>query len=235
MNRISILLNRLLAFVVVALGLAVVGCGDDPAGPSGPTGSSKITVMHANPGYTSDVVFKQDTTTLGRLPYAGALGVNVNNGNRKIDIRATDGSVLTSTDITLDSTVSVWVIFTGIGTDRESFKVSTKKATLSPTNALVRIVHASKNLEPITVKIGDASGPALNTSATPYKQSTDYVSVPPTTTTQLVVLKTNNTQVLVVDVNGKIQAGKAYTIVLYGSTDPSAADEVKLTSKLIED
>jgi hypothetical protein len=237
MNRFSVLLRRTATLAVATVGIlagvAMNGCGDDPVSPPAPTGSTKITVMHANAGFTSDVIFKDGDSTLQRVTYGSALYAQQKNGNRKVDVRATDGSVLTSQDLSLDSTLSVWVIFSGTSTKLESFKVSTKKSTPTGTNTLLRIVNASENLEPITVKIGDANGPALSTSATPYKTATDYVSVAPSTTTSLVILKTNNTPVLTVDVASRLLPGKSYTIVIYGSTANGATNV--LTSKIVED
>ncbi|HVZ40101.1 MAG TPA: DUF4397 domain-containing protein [Candidatus Kapabacteria bacterium] len=236
MNRFSMLLRSLFVLMAVSAAIGFNACSSDsPSSPPGPVGSSTITVMHANPGFSSDVIFKQDTTTLGRLSYGTLKDAMVNNGTRTIDVRATDGASLTSTSITVDSTVSIWVIYTGSSTEKESFRISNKKLAVTADNAAIRVVHASKTINGnINVKINSATGLPLTQTPIPYQQSSDYVTVPIASTSKLIILRSDNTTQLL-EVPVTFVSGKSYTIVVYGSTDVNADPSVKLTYKIEED
>lgn len=219
--------------VMVGLGIGISSCGDDPVAPQ-PTGSSKVTVMHANAGITSDVIFKHDTTTLSRITYGAFGSAQVNNGNRRIDVRAIDGSVLGFTDVVLDTTTSTWVFFSGTLTQKDAYKVTTKKLTnVSAGNAAVRVVNASHNAGDIILKLNSLNGSAFTTGNLAYKNGSTYIEIP-ITTTQLVAVKPDNTtQLTTIALTGVLATGKHYTVVIYGSTDPNADPSVALTSKVV--
>lgn len=235
MHRFSISTRYLLALIVAAFSVGLAACGDDSPTSPGPTGSSTIHIMHTNPGITSDVVFKSDTTTLGRLAYGIAATASVNNGSRTIAVRATDGTQLTSQSFTLDTTLSVWVVFTGNLDTKESFTVSTKKLVPPADNASVRVVHASKNAGDINIKINTVTGFPFTQNKISYKSATEYVTVPVAATNKLIVLKAEGVGNTLEEIPTAFVSGKSYTVIVYGSTDVNADPSVQLTYKIVED
>lgn len=226
------MLQLFLGLVVAGLGLAVGGCSDTTTEPT-PTGTSLISVMHANPAYTSDVIPKRESTTLvSTLSYGSAATVTVPNGNSTVKFAATDGTELASAQAQLDSTHSAWVIFSGDANERTGFSVVTKKISIATDNAAVRIIHASKTAPPVKVKINDINGLALTNGSVPYKSGTDFVNVPVATTTQLIIVN-NNTSDSLMTVPLTLQSGSQYTVVLYGSA--SVTGQYGLTSRVAVD
>jgi hypothetical protein len=231
----SFLRYALLTAGLVATGLGFNACSDDPAAPSDPPGSSLVTFIQANPGFTSSVVFKLDTATLaGPTPYGTVTNGSVRNGNKKIDVRATDGAVLGTTNVQLDSTMRAWVIFSGNSVDHDVFSVSTKRKTAGAGEAFVRVINASKNVGDVIIKLNSATGLSLTQSKLSYKGVNDYVSLAPSAATQLVVLKDDGvTPVLNIPVSFVDQA--SYTVIIYGSADPAAQPDSKLNAKIVSE
>jgi len=241
MNRL-LTISRfwLFLFAIVVAAGAFSACGDDPAGPPAPTGSSKITVMHANTEITGDVLFKRDTTTLSgnQIAYGATANATVPNGSSTIAVRALSGSQLSSAGVSLDSSSSTWVVFSGTIAKPEAFAIKTPKVTASGTNAAVRIIHASENAGEVSIKLNDLNGLSFTQNKLSYKNGTNYVTLPVATTTSLVVVKgegASATPLLTIGTTGVFTAGKSYTVVIYGSTDPNAATSVKLRASIIED
>lgn len=239
MNRL-LTISRiwLLLIAIVAAGAQFSACSDDPAAPPAPTGSSKIVVMHANTDNTNEVLFKRDTATLAQLAYGGTATVTIPNGNSTISVRALSGTELKSTGVSLDSSTSTYVFFSGTAAAPEAFAIKTPKVTPSAPNASVRVVHASNNAGDISIKLNDLTGLSFTQNKLSYKSSTSYVTLPVASTNSLIIVKgegTAATQLLSIGTNGVFAAGKSYTVVIYGSADPNAATSVKLTSKIIED
>lgn len=236
MNRSTFLRRSLLLAGLAVFGFGLSACGDDdPVAPE-PTTSSKVIVMHANPGTSNNVVFKQDVNTLATLGY-GTVGTStVRDGNRTVDVRGLDGSSLGSVGVTLDSTTSTWVLFTGTLTDRAVFKATTKKITPSASSAAVRVIHASHNAGDINLKLNSLNGSPFTTDKISYKGASAYTDLP-VSTERLIVVKTSDaaTSALEIPLTGQITAGQSYTIVVYGSADAQADPTVKLTSKIVAD
>jgi hypothetical protein len=221
-----------MGMVVVGLGFGVGACSDSTTEPT-PTGSSMISVMHANPAYTSDVIPKRESTTLASaLSYGGSASVSVPNGNSTITFAATDGTELASAQAQLDSSHSAWVIFSGDANERTGFAVVSKKISISSGNAAVRVIQASKTAPPVKIRINDINGLALTNGSIPYKSGSDFVNVPVATTTDLIVVN-NNTSDSLMAVPLTLQAGSQYTVVIYGSA--SVTGQYGLTSKVFVD
>lgn len=238
-RSLSFLRRALLAVGLVAAGLGMNACGDDPVAPSEPAGSSVVTFIQANPGFTSAVVFKLDTATLagGPVSYGNVTNAVVKNGNsRKFEVRATDGALLGSTSLKLDSTVRSWVIFTGSSTEKDVFNVSTTRKTAAAGEAFVRVINASKTIGDVTIKLNTPSGLSLNQTKLGYKGVNDYVSLAPASATQLVVMKADNsstTPLLTIPVTFLDQA--SYTVIIYGSADAAAQQEYRLSYKIVSE
>ena len=235
-------MNRFTSFfryALLGMALAIVALGfnacSDSTGPSDPPGSSLVTFIQANPGFTNAVVFKLDTATLaGPTPYGTVTNGLVRNGNKKIDVRATDGAVLGTANVQLDSTMRAWVIFSGNSIDRDVFSVSTKRKTAGAGEAFVRVINASKNAGDIIIKLNSASGLNLTQTKLSYKGVNDYVSLAPTSATKLVVLKDDGTTSLL-DIPVSFVDQASYTVIIYGSSDPAAQTEYKLNYKIVSE
>jgi hypothetical protein len=238
MNRLITLSRYWFLFVAaIVAGSLFSACGSDsPSGPPAPTGSSTITVMHANPDITSALQFKRDTLTLASLTYGQTGSATIPNGNSTISMRSASGTQLTSANISLDTTVSVWAILVGTLSQPEAFTVSSKKITVGATNVGVRVVNASKTVGDVKVKLNGAAGTSLTSTNLSYKGATNYVEIPVSTTASLVVTKPDDSVILTVTTGpGTFVAGKNYTVVIYGSTDPAADPSVRITSKIVAD
>jgi len=238
MNRLFTLSRFWFVFVaVLAAGALFNACSDDPVAPPAPTGTSVVTVMHANAGFTPQVVFKRDTVALATLAYGGTQKVTLPNGNQTVAIRATDGSQLTSAGISLDTTKSTWVFFSGNATTRESFSITANKIVPSTGTAAVRVVNASNNVGDVSIHLNSTAGPAFTQTNVAYKSGTPFVELPVSTTVSLVVNKPDNSGMILTVATGAgvLTAGKRYTVVIYGSSDPNADPSVRLTSVIVED
>lgn len=232
----SFVRNGLFGLTAIALSVGIGACGDDPVAAP-PPGSSKIIMMHANPGLTAaSIIFKNDVTTLASLDYGLFATSVLGNGNRNVKVRALDGTELGSVDFSLDSSTSQMAIFAGSVGAKEVIKVNTPKITVTGGNAAVRIVHASSNAGDVIVLLNSANGTPFTATNLVYKGSTTYKSLSVSSTDSLIVFKSDGvTRLLSIPTKTPLAALKTYTIILYGSTDPTAAPAVQLAAKVIQE
>jgi hypothetical protein len=238
MNRLLTLSRYCFLIVaVVVAGALFSACSDEPSGPPPPAGSSTITVMHANADYSSTVRFARDTAVLADdVVFGVPRKATIPNGNSKIVVRSSGGTELKSADVSLDSTFSSWVIFGGTLASPDAFVVKTKKLTPSAGSCAVRVVNASNNAGNVSVRLNSTAGPAFTAEKIPYKGASAYVELQ-LTTVSLVVNKEDNSGIILTITTGAgtFQAGKSYTVVIYGSTDPNAGQSVRIQSLIMED
>ncbi|MDB5034399.1 MAG: hypothetical protein JWQ98_1640 [Chlorobi bacterium] len=229
--RITLIQRLCMVLMLVAAGFGLNACSDTATAPA-PAGSSTVTIFHANPAYTSDVVVRNDTTTLATLAYGTSGTASVGNGSRSFTFRATDGTQLASTSITLDSTIAPWVIFSGDAGGKDGFSINTKKISATVGESAIRVINASKNAGDITLKVNSLTGASFTASALSYQKATDYVTFPSASTTKLIVLKGGNS---ILEIPLFLSDTKSYTVVIYGSTDAAAVAPYKLAGKVIAD
>lgn len=228
--------NGLFGLAAIAMSVGMGACGSDPVAAP-PPGSSKIIMMHANPGFTAaGVNFKSDTTTLAALTYGMNASVTLANGNRNVKVRAIDGTELGSVDFSLDSSTSQMAIFSGNVGAKEVIKISSPKITITGGTAAVRIVHASSNAGDVVILLNSANGTPFTATNLVYKGATPYKSLSVSSTDSLIVFKSDGvTRLLSIPTKTPLAALKTYTIVLYGSTDPNADPSVQLAAKVIQE
>lgn len=229
MNRLTNAVRFTLPAIFALLlgGLTIVGCGDDePTGPAELDGVSNLLMMHANPGFTNDVYFfRNGSTTLNTsLTYGNFSTEEIPNGNSvTINAKGADGTDLTSTSSKIDSGAHQAAIFTGTATSYELFMIATPDLTdLGSGNVAVRFVHAEKDAQGRRLRVNTVNGPLLTTSDITYKTSSEYTTVPVSSTTSFwIVDPTATDEPIQVDATG-LEAGNYYTVVLFGAKAAAA-------------
>jgi hypothetical protein len=227
----------------VALALGMSACNDDPAGPDPNAGrKASVTLMNVNTDVAS-VNFADGTELISTAqPYGDTKVVQVQVGTRTIAVKTTGGSALSSVGVQVDTNRPTWVISAGtlaapaaIGIDAAKNNAAIA-AALSNGDALVRFVNASHNAGNASLKQGTAFGTVIGNNIA-YKGVSDF-SLIDTSEKALVLIKgagTSNDTLAVAPVAAQLAAGKMYTVVLYGSSDATAAPAQRLMAKIVSE
>ena len=207
---------------ILMIGITAAGCGsDDPSGPPEPEGFSRITFMHANPAFTSEVFFfRGDTTNLNfSLTYGNFTNREMPNGNSvKYTVKAADGTDLSSKSWKFDSTSKEMMIFSGDANTREVFLASTELLSgLGSGNAAVRFVHAQKDAQTRQILVNDTNGLVLTANAISYKNGSEFVQVPTSSTTRFWIVDPEKKETAIQVPAGNLTPSTYYTIVLHGA------------------
>ena len=234
MNSLGKLIWRsFLGMVVAGLGIGVGACGDDPVAPDPNQGkTAKVTTFYAqideNP---SSVKFMYNTQTLvSALSYGQSQVVDLQiGGNTTVKVTGLSGTELTSAGAKVDSLTSTWFVYSGSGTSSESFGVATPKGTNVAGAAGVRMINASPGSPKLEMHQLAANG-SLVGEALDYKKSSTSFTPVIVATTNLVVTKEDDTELIVLPVT--LEAGKRYTVIVYGNPNTSATAN-RITAKLV--
>jgi hypothetical protein len=223
------------------LGAAVIAgsfsaCSDDTVAPDPNLGKkAPITLLNVNTDLFAPVIFADGTTNISSsVPYGVETVVQTQIGDRTIAVKSISGSTTySSTGVKIDTTRPVWVVHTGTASAPTAFAVDAVGSTPSAGKALVRLIHATKDLNgTVTLKLGDKDGATL-ASNVEYKKASTFTSVD-TNQHTLVLTKAATTDTLEVPaIPVNLVAGKLYTVIVYGSPSASADPAVKLTAKIV--
>jgi hypothetical protein len=224
----------LLGTAVIALGFSA--CSDDTVAPDPNLGKkSSVTLLNVNTDLPVPVIFADGTTNISSsVPYGVETVVQTQIGDRTISVKSTSGTTTyASTGVKIDSTRPVWVVHTGTASAPVAFAVDAVRSTPSAGKALVRLIHATKDVNgTVTLKLGDKDGATLASNIEKYKAST-FTSVD-TNQHTLVLTKAATTDTLEVPaIPVNLVAGKLYTVIVYGSPSTQADPAQKLTARIV--
>jgi hypothetical protein len=227
------------ALLLGVSGFTAAGCGDDPV-PAPPPRYAPITVFNAVSDVNAPVQFKVgETVVASSVTYGTPIVASqaLVGSATQIKVLASTGTELGSTNANIDTNRSVWVIVAGeaLSQNTSVFAVSHSEPTVPNGSALIRAIHASHNAPKIDVRQENALGSQIATGIT-YKGSGEFTSVSPGVS-KLSITKNegDKAQILEVALNPPLQAGRIYNLVIYGSADPNAVGDSRLTAKVLEE
>jgi hypothetical protein len=231
-------------FAAVLIGftaLGIGGCGDDEVVTPDPNAGKKapLLLLHANPGFSNPVVFYDGTTLIANVAYGAPSQQAVQIGSRTINVKATDGTQLTSaSNLQIDSMHTAWVIHTGSANDSKTIANSTLRDTaamrtaLNSGMALVRLINASKTVGKVALRVGSSLGSKVADNLD-FQGVSSYTAID-TTNHKLIFTKETGTDTIAVNpVTVNVEAGKTYSVVIFGSADPAAVDPNKLNAIIV--
>lgn len=225
------------ALLLGALSVGSTGCGDDPAPAPPPPTYAPITGFN---GITDQQVIQfkiGDAIVAGNSAYGNPTTIPqaLVGSQTEVKVLTNDGIQLASAKVAIDSNRSVWVLAAGrsvAGSTPSIWGVSHEEPTAPAGRALVRMIHASVDAGKVDVHESDAFGANVATNLE-YKGSSNFTSVSPAVNALSVTTAGTNTEILSIPVNPKLDSGKVYNIVLYGTTNPDAVESLKLTAKIV--
>lgn len=227
------------ALLCGVVGMTSAGCSDDPA-PAPPPRYAPITVLHAITDISgTPVQFAIGSTVIAPSVSYGNLAVAPTalvGGGTEVKAQTLDGTTLGTANVNIDTNRSVWVVVAGTALNQKAsvFGASHLEPTVPAGRAVLRVIHASANAPKIDVHETDALGSEI-ASDLEFKGAGDFKSISPTVATLSVTRAADNTELLPITIDPPLVAGKIYNLVIYGSTEPTAADPVKLTAKILEE
>ena len=232
MKRLSSLSLVLLFFVTVA------GCADDPVTPPPDPNLGKrapVTVFHAhNDLYTTTfVVRSQDTVRANSLSYGMDTTFNVQIGtNSKLSVALPSGTPEKKIEAPVFDSLSTWVVVRGGGASLDAFSVSTKRVTPAAGKIGIRVINASENVSnKIQAWVDQIDGAKIG-DPIDAKESTNFTILSPTGIAKFVISNSSGSQeILSVTPQTALEAGKLYTVIIYGSG--TAGTIVPLKGKLV--
>jgi hypothetical protein len=234
--RFSMFLKSILLLGTAVMAFGFSACGDDVVAPDPNLGKkAPITLLNVNTDLFAPVIFADGTTNISTsVPYGVETVVQTQIGQRTISVKSISGSTTyASTGVQIDTTRPVWVVHTGTASAPAAFAVDAVGGTPSAGKALVRLIHATKDVNgTVSLKIGDKDGATLASNVEKYKAS-NFTSID-TNQHTLVLTKAATTDTLEVPaIPVNLVAGKLYTVIVYGSPSASADPAVKLTAKIV--
>lgn len=210
-------IHRYLLAAASALAIAAtLGSCTTETGPA-VVKSARVTVFHANPGFTSPVVFTADSVTLGANVAYGATDAGTAKGSpgTTVNVKGTDGTQLASSSVTVDSTTDTWTLFCGDATDRDAFTASSAMIFPVSGEVAIRFINASKNAGSVSLKVNSLTGASL-AGTTAYKGASNYTTNSAASITALFASDGSATPVAALT-GLSLSSLKRYTVVLYGS------------------
>jgi hypothetical protein len=232
---------KISALLVGFAALGIGGCSSDNTVAPDPNAGKKAAVLllNVNPGFPNPVVFYDGSTLIANVVYGSPSQQAVQIGSRTINVKATDGTQLTSaSNLQIDSMHTVWVIHTGSANDSKTIGNSTLKDTaamrtaLNSGMALVRLVNASKTAGKVALRVGSSLGSKVADNLD-YQGISSYTAID-TTNHKLIFTKGTGSDTLAVNpVTVNVAAGKTYSVVIFGSADQSAVDPYKLNAIIV--
>lgn len=237
-------MKKLLLLLALVLSSTLLSCSDDPVAVD-PNIGRKATYIafyaHPDEPASSLNVSVDDSVGVSALTYGTyAYGKGQVGANKKIRFQGLSGTEFATTnEVNLDTGRSVIAVYTGLGTsaEDEAFAVSTPYGPKLGANlAGVRFVHASKNAGIVKVFLNVAAGPTM-TNIVDYRGSNNaFTQIGVSTTALVVANEDGSTTFATLDLTGAnaLEAGKRYTVVLYGNA-ASGATTNKLTLAVVPD
>jgi hypothetical protein len=234
MKAFSIPRHILLAIGALLFGFGMSACGDDPVAPDPNAGkTAPATMFHAQyDEQPAKVDFVYNTQILADdLTYGMTSVEDVQIGsNTTIKITPlSGGNQLASASAKVDSLTSTWFVYTGSGSEETAFAVATPKGTAVAGAAGIRMIHASPGAPKLELHQLAANG-GLVGDVVEYKKSSATFTPVLVATQILVITREDDTEVVSLPV--VLEAGKFYTVVVYGNPTQAATSN-KITAKLV--
>ena len=235
----SKLIHAGLAFLGVLTAGAFLGaCGDDPVTPP-PVTYAPITVFHGAPDATL-IDFKAGGSTIAdNVTYPNTMTAQApTGGGTRVSVHSDAGTELGNATVQVDSTRSVWVVYSGLAlanprTDNV-FGVSVPKPAVPAGKAAIRAIHASSNAPKVDVRLGDALGAKIAT-ALEYKKAGDFTSLDTTIRTISITRAEGSgagAELMSVTLPA-VSVGKSYTVLIHGSTLADSNSAARVMVKVI--
>jgi hypothetical protein len=204
-----------------------------------PVRRTTIGAFYAQPDLTLPVFLKvKDDVLVSGLQYGQYETADAPIGERTIVFQTTSGVELASSQkLDVDSAHSLIAIYSGLGTGNEVIAINTPRGT-APASPLagVRFIHASKNAPKVKVTLDVAQGPAMTPNFIEYGTSNDAFTQINLNTSALVIVDEEGATLFTLPLSGAtaLQAGKLYTVVMYGNATPDAPAN-RLSARIILD
>ena len=173
---------KLLSLLLAASALTAA-CGDNNNN-NGPSGQSRVRVVHASPDAPAVDVLVDGASALSNVPYLGASDyLELSDGAHNVKVNATGTSTtVIDTDVDLADGTDYTVIAAGLLADIQPIVLTDDNSTPSAGTARVRAVHAAPGAPAVDVYVtapgADIASASPVLSNVAFGDVADYLEIP---------------------------------------------------------